>query len=403
MFPFLKTIVNLRFFINPFFLYCIAFLVAILLYMLGWSRMFSPLSPLLILFIAITFVIFIFAGLYLERRGFNFKNEPIRDSHFTEVLFGVIILLGVMNVAYMGYLPLADHTHDYRKFGMPVVDPLFNTLSIFFALIMVHSFLDTHKNKCLIYFLIVLIIQVLLYRRSTIIWIILSSSILYLVYIKKIQLLLILGGILLVPVLSYLFGLYGNTRSNLSETFVLNELGASDSFKNSGLSHNHYMTYLYIASPLANLQTNIDQRSNGLKKGDFKDFMFYCLIPESITLRLEKSLQITKPECYLISPNLIVGTLYMVAFYTLGWTGMILMFLTLVVFILLNLFIIRKYDEFALEGYSLLSAFVCLLIFSNFMNRLDVILLLFVYPVIFHLIISRSTVNKKKLNIIREK
>lgn len=399
MFPFLKTKVNLRFFINPFFLYCIAFFVAILVYILGWSRMFTPLSPLLILFIALTFVLFISAGLYLERRGLNFKSVTIHDSHFSEVLFGVIILLGVMNVLYMGYLPLADHTHDYRKFGMPVVDPLFNTLSIFFALVMVHSFLDTHKKKYLIYFLIVLIIQILLYRRSTIVWILLSSSILYIVYIKKIRLLLILGGIILLPILSNLFGLYGNTRSNLSESFVLNDLGASDDFKNSGLSHNHYMTYLYVSSPLANLQKNIDQRTNGLKKGDIKNFIFYCLVPESITMRLEKSLQMSKPECYLISPNLIVGTFYMVAFYTLGWTGMIIMFLSLSAFILVSLVIIRKYDAYALETYSLLSAFVCLLIFSNFMNRLDVIIMLFVYPVFFHLF-TAGRGKKEGLDIV---
>jgi hypothetical protein len=150
------------------------------------------------------------------------------------------------------------------------------------------------------------------------------------------------------------------------------------------------MTYLYIASPLANLQKNIDQRSNGLKKGDIKDFMFYCLVPESITLRLEKSLQVSKPECYLISPNLIVGTLYMVAYYTLGWTGMIIMFISLSAYILLSLVIIRKYDAFALESYSLLCATVCLLIFSNFLNRLDVILMLFVYPLLFHIITRHS-------------
>jgi hypothetical protein len=150
------------------------------------------------------------------------------------------------------------------------------------------------------------------------------------------------------------------------------------------------MTYLYIASPLANLQKNIDQRRDGLKKGSVKDFMLYCLVPESITLRLDKSLQISKPECYLISPNLIVGTFYMVAYYTLDWTGMIIMFLSLSFFILLSLAIIRKYDAFALEGYSLLCATVCLLIFSNFLNRLDVILLLLVYPVLFHMITQHS-------------
>jgi hypothetical protein len=190
-------------------------------------------------------------------------------------------------------------------------------------------------------------------------------------------------------VFSYCFGLYGNTRSNLSKSFVLNDLGASDAFKNSKISYNHYMTYLYISSPLANLEQNIDKREGKLSYKNFEDFFFYCLVPESIILRLEKPLKLSAPSCYLISPDLIVGSFYMVSFYTLGWYGMILMFLFLFVFILLCLFVTRKWNTFSIETFSLLSATVCLLIFSNFMNRLDVILMLFIYPVLFHFIYTR--------------
>jgi hypothetical protein len=37
-----------------------------------------------------------------------------------------------------------------------------------------------------------------------------------------------------------------------------------------------------------------------------------------------------------------------------------------------------------------LSTTITLLIFSNFLNRLDVILMLFVYPVLFHFIFKKS-------------
>jgi hypothetical protein len=189
--------------------------------------------------------------------------------------------------------------------------------------------------------------------------------------------------------------MYGNARSNLSRTFVLDDLGASERFKNTGLSYNHYITYLYLSSPLANLQENIDERNPNLNKDDFKSFLFYCLVPESVTLRLEKNMHITKPECYLISPNLIVGSFYMVAFFLLGWKGMIIMFFSLIVFILLSLYVIKKCSSFAMEVYAILSAFVSLLIFSNFMNRLDVLLMLIIYPVIFHFILTKSqTVSK---------
>jgi hypothetical protein len=96
--------------------------------------------------------------------------------------------------------------------------------------------------------------------------------------------------------------------------------------------------------------------------------------------------------CYLITPELIAGSFLMVAYYTLGWTGMIIMFLYLLLFILVGLVLIRKWRTFSSVTISLLSAAVSMLIFSNFLNRLDVILMLFVYPVLFHFI---YTINSK--------
>jgi hypothetical protein len=171
----------------------------------------------------------------------------------------------------------------------------------------------------------------------------------------------------------------------------MNGLEASEKFKNLNISHNHYMTYLYISSPLANLQENIEKAGTTIKKTDFKEFLFYCLIPESFTLRLENPLELSPPVCYLITPDLIAGSFLMVAFYTLGWTGMTIMFLYLSLFILVCLVLIRKWKTFSSVTISLLSATVSLLIFANFLNRLDVILMLFVYPVLFHFIYTLNS------------
>ena len=79
----------------------------------------------------------------------------------------------------------------------------------------------------------------------------------------------------------------------------------------------------------------------------------------------------------------------MVSFYTLGWAGMIIMLLFLFAFILLCLLVIKKWDTFSAATYAILSTTITLLIFSNFLNRLDVILMLFVYPVLFHFIFTK--------------
>jgi hypothetical protein len=292
----------------------------------------------------------------------------------------------------MGYLPVLDHSHNYREFGMPVIDPVFNTLSIFFSVFFLQSFIERKKKRFLIYVFIIVLIHILLYRRSSVIWIVTSSIFLLLTYKKSISLFVIIASIICLPILSYCFGVYGNVRSNLSKSFVINGLGASEKFKNSNISHNHYMTYLYLSSPLANLQENIDKVHSAVEMADFKEFFFYSLIPESFTLRIEKRLDLSPPVCYLITPELIAGSFLMVAYYTLGWTGMIIMFLYLLLFILVGLVLIRKWRTFSSVTISLLSAAVSMLIFSNFLNRLDVILMLFVYPVLFHFI---YTINSK--------
>jgi len=278
----LKKKVDIGFIVNPFYLYCIAFSVALLVYSFGWSKIFPELSKSLILFLIVTFVLFLPAGYVLMKKKEEFINPNALNLSWNDIIFTIIILLGSINILLMGYLPLIDRSHNYREFGMPVIDPIFNTLSIFFSVFLLHSFLDTKKKRFLIYFIIILAIQVIIFRRSTIIWILTSSSFLFLMYRKRISLLVLIAGIICLPLFSFLFGIYGNARSNLTKTFVLNDLGASDVFKNSGISYNHYATYLYVSSPLANLQENIDRRDVKLNDGDLKRFLFYCIIPESL-------------------------------------------------------------------------------------------------------------------------
>jgi len=391
MWKLLERKVNLAFIVNPFYLYCIAFSLAIFVYLWGWSEIFPVLSASLIFFFAFSFLLFIFIGYILGKKQFILLNRHSSNPYLNDIIFWLIIFLGFVNVLFMGYLPILDRSHDYREFGIPVIDPVFNTLSIFFSVIFFQSYLENKKKRFLIYVFIILIIQILLFRRSTIVWIITSLSFLFLFYKRKINLLILIAGIICIPLFSYCFGLYGNARSNLTKSIVLNDLGASEAFKKSGISYNHYITYLYVSSPLANLQKNIDESDGFFNNGDIKDFFFYCLLPESITIRLEKPLNLTPPVCNLITPDLIAGSFFMVSFYTMGWPGMIAMLLFLFLFILLCLFLIKKWDIYSVTTFSLLSTAVSLLIFSNFLNRFDVILMLFIYPVLFHFIFTRSS------------
>ena len=385
--------INLGLLVNPFYLYCISFSLAILIYLFGWSKIFPRLSTGLLLFFMISFILFLIAGKVFIKKNQDLIKHLSINPNLNDIFFSLIILLGLIDVLYMGYLPFMDRSHNYREFGMPVIDVLFNTLSIFFSVWFLQSFMELEKRRFLIYVGLILAIQFLLFRRSTIVWIIISSLFLLFQYLPKIKIIIILAILLCIPLLTYSFGLYGNYRSNLSSTFILNGLGASDSFKRSGISYNQYIAYLYVSSPLANLQENIDKGEGLLNNKDYRNFFFYCVLPESITMRLEKPLDLSPPSCNLITPELIVGTIFMVSYYTLGWIGMISMILFLLVFIFLTLSVLKKWNTFSLSTFSILATAVSLMIFSNFLNRVDVILMLLIYPILFHMICRRSGCN----------
>jgi len=321
-------------------------------------------------------------------------NRIAGEDKLSSMIFYFIMVIGIINVLMMGYLPVLDTSRNYHEFGISVIDPLFNTLSIFFSVFFFQLFLQTKRKKLIIFVILILLFQVLIFRRSTVVWILTSISFCYLLLNRTIKLKILLGAIIILPFLSFGFGLYGNKRSNLSESFVLNELKASKTFKDSGINYEHYMTYLYVSSPLANLQKNVDAGHGFTNNRDIVDFLFYGIIPQSLTLRLEKTLRLFEPEYFLISENLIVGTFLMVGFYTLGWLGMIIMLIFLLGVILFSVYIMRRWDTFNIVVYSILLTTISLLIFSNFLNRLDVLFMLFIYPPLFHYIFTSKGINR---------
>jgi hypothetical protein len=286
----------------------------------------------------------------------------------------------------MGYIPLFDKSHNYREFGAPVIDVLFNTLSVFFSVVFLQSYLETKKIRMALYIIIFLIIQVFLFRRSTVVWIVCSSIFLIILHVKRINWYMIITGLILIPVISFAFGFFGNQRSSLTREMAISNLGMSQGFQNTGLSHNHYLTYLYISSPLANLQENISDTDRFKGEGDLKDFLFYCIIPPSITMRLEEKLQLTPPENKLIAPELITGTCFMTSYRTLGWMGMMIQILFILLYSALILVILNRWNTFYYVTLSLMTTSMGLLIFDNILIRLDIIIMLFIYPVFFHFV-----------------
>jgi hypothetical protein len=383
VFRLLNKKVYVSWIVNPFFLYCIGFSFAAFLYIWNWSNLYPRLSFELIRFLVISFLPFIVFGYIFFRKGYFQYDRNLKISFPDSLLFIVILILGSINIAFGGVLPILNNGLNYKVFGLPILNAIFNTLCIFSSVLFFYSYLESKKIKLLFFILIIIIIQVLLFRRSTIVWIITSLFFLYIKRIEKLPAYSLFIFIILIYVGSFCFGFFGNKRNNYSRTDILSEFNASSSFKKLKISHNHYMTYLYISSPLANLQKNINE-SKGFQNNDSKDFIFYSFLPQSLTRRLEKNLSLTAPSCSLISPDLIVGSYFMTGFKTFGWLGMVLLVTWLIIFILAVILVIPRNSPFYMISFVLLCTTISMLIFDNMLTRSDVILMIFGYPIIFY-------------------
>lgn len=397
MFNFLKQEVGLSFLINPFYIYCATFSLAIFFYSWGWSSLYPEISYPLIIFLLCTSLLSVFIG----KVSGNFRNlnsiKLLRSRNhflFLDIIFFLIIFMGILDICLTGYIPFLDRSRNHLDFGFPVLDPIFNSLSIFFSVFFFQTFIESRKKRYIIFFFLIIVFHLLIFRRSAVIWILTASTFLLILNRKQIKTIFLLICFISIPLISFGFGTYGNLRNNLGKSYVINELDASDHFKNSGINANHYLTYLYLSSPLANLQSTVDQGDGFTNNGELRDFLFYCVFPQSLTLHLEKTKKLSEPRYTLIHPHLIVGSFLLLSYSTFGWLGMILMFFFMILYIIACIGVIRRWDTFRLTTYSILATTVSLLTFSNFLNRLDVILILFVYPVIFHYVFRLA--NKER-------
>ena len=162
----LKQEVNLSFLINPFYIYCATFALSIFVYLWGWSSLYPEFSYSLMFFFLCTFGLsIIFFRILKSELNLTF-NKILRDrSHYLllDFIFFIIITLGILNIYLTGYLPVLDRSHGHLAFGVPGLDPLFNSLSIFFSVFFFQTFLESRRKRYIIYFILIIIFHLLIF------------------------------------------------------------------------------------------------------------------------------------------------------------------------------------------------------------------------------------------------
>lgn len=322
--------------VNPHLLYCIGFFIAIILYALGWSDVYPPLSLPLSAFISATLLLhFALSRKWKKANAVVFYKTTPAINPIGITIF--IYALWIADFIYEGGVPLikilTNQPYDYRLFGVPSLHVLAVTFSSFYILYLFHTYISNRNKLILILYLFNSAAAILIYSRSMLFFNLTGSAFIYLFSlehfpIKTATLLFIVGiGFL------YFFGVVGNKRIAFeakkpynSETFL--EIGrASNNFRDSGIPKEFFWSYIYISSPLANLQANI-RYTDSIPAPSLNRTLAFInneILFESISKRINKLVGIEREKEITIKDPFNVSTIYSRSYSYLGWTGMIIM------------------------------------------------------------------------------
>ena len=385
----------LNFFKNPFFLYASAFGLVILLYLLGWSKLFPDLSLELMLFLLLTILISIGLGIWIQKKKpiQYFKVNPKNTKH---VLIGIYVCYAISFIYNKGIplvLILSKSGFFYKNYGIPFFQPIINTFTAFYTAYLFHVYLSKRSKFNLIYLILLLLIPLLIYNRGMLIVSLVNFVIIYFISQNKtkIRTWLFLGSTALF--VFYFFGVLGNFRTiDSSNNMMLNEVGmATNEFKEGPIPEEYFWSYIYAASPLANFQETVNK--NPITNNKWKGFVAQELLPDFISKRVIKHFKIETETPNQISPNLTASTIYANSYKYLGWLGPVLIFSYLMLLVALYWYIIKPSNPFYITGMSVLGAFVAFNMFSNMINFSGLSLQL-LYPLLFQLFYTNyKTIN----------
>ena len=380
--------------INPHMFYCAGFLMAMLLFSLGWSEAYPKLSGSLTLFLLTTLVVHLGIGWRLR------KIRQIKFYHTSPVISPVLItallyLLWTADFVYEGGIPvlkiLLNQSYDYRLFGVPSLHVFTVTFSSFYIQYLFHTYLSQRKRLLLFLYILNSFAAILIYSRSMLFFNLAGSFFLYLFYADKtayrrLLILLPVGVIIL-----YFFGVAGNKRVAFEsgkpyDTVSFLDIGrATPGCHDSGIPNEFFWTYIYISSPLANLQANINSKTvppiTFLRVLECinNEYLF-----ESLSKRINAAAGIERENEITIKHPFNVSTVYSRSYSYLGWAGVIGMGLFVVLLPVLYNKMLSRDNPYVLTGQAILCTVYLFMFYDNTIRLMGLGFQL-VYPLVFPL------------------
>ena len=361
---------------NPFFLYSVSWFIVVFLYLLNWSDKYPLISSNLLFFLLATSLLsLIFSVKTHKNRDFEYKAlvNPLNYYKWVMKQTRRVYFLLCIEFIYFQTIPLIAYLRGnadrrlYMDFAMPIVHILVLNGVLFLFYFSSYCYFSQGGGKnCFIKPMLINLLGPLLFMsRGSVLYMIFGLFLLYLMSGRNAMKVLIR----LVPsslIVLYLFGLMGNLRMNDPEgKLILRWGGASQKFEESSVPKEFFWSYVYITSPLGNLQNAINQKKN------FRDDSFGfipLIINEVCPMFISKRINIPEPKDranYYVDPTMVVGSTFFDPYLTWGWGGMIIVFLFILIDIFVMIRIIPKDSVVRVPMYIVLTILTFFSLFDN--------------------------------------
>lgn len=378
--------------LNPFFYYAITFCFSLSLYQLGWSDLYPEIGMDLMGF----FLISVILGFPFLISINNISTKCFRDlNHFKEKLrvskkniYGIsffscflIISEFIYNRGIPLVLILLGEKYNYTLFGIPVLHVFILPFLTVIGFTFFYRYIIFGERKYLIPVLFSFLFPVLIFNRAMVIFMLLGFLLIYISF--RYSFVKIMKAALALLVILYLFGIAGNLRmksSGFTEENAILKIGqASYSFEHSAIPSEFFWGYLYLSSPIANLQNEIDtynRQPNSLDK-----FFIFEILPDFISKRVD-STDGVDDQANLLEENLNVSSMYGGAIHKMNLMGAYFLFFYYCFFVFCSILLCPR--SMKLVMLAILSVISALLIFTNLLTSSG-----FFFQIVLLLLLSR--------------
>jgi len=359
----------MQFLKNPLYIYSFSFLSVTIVYLFRWSDLYPNLGVSLIIFLFISSIIALSVG------GIVDKYKPIRYKLIKKTKYIAIIIIFIYFLYFLEFiynkgipivLIFTTDWYDYTKFGVKTLHPILTTFTSFYTVYLFHLFLSNKTKKNLLYLLLLMAIPILIYNRGMFLINLVSMLFVFFMSVKKIKKKVKFYIFISILIVIYFFGILGNYRmtKTISNDYFLEVSQATSKFKKSIIPKEFMWTYIYISSPLGNLQNTI--QNNPKINYRFKDFIFTELFPDFLSKRISSIVNVQRVEkINRLTTFITVGTIYSRSYILLGWLGIIIMYIFLVIMTFLYILVIPSNSQYYITGISILCSFMFFNTFTN--------------------------------------